>query len=576
MARRAILAVLLALGGGLFFVDLGGTSIWDANEAFYVETPREMLEAHDLVNPSFDYEPRFNKPILSYWIVAGFYKLLGVSVTVQRLPIAIGALVIVACAFLLAGAAASTGPSPRGAEPNASLLAATGLAVSPRLVMFARRIFIDIWITAFMSLTLVFFALSERYPDRRRLFLILMYAAAGLGTLTKGPVAIVLPALAFGLYLLVHRELRRLATMMLPLGVLIVAAIVVPWYAVVYEQHGWSYIKVFFIGENFSRYTSGVGLPQERGPLFYPPIVLTDSFPLSFFLVPAAALWWRERARRGAVSHGAVARTLLWTWTALGPPARRIQTLLWIWIAVIVLFFSFSANKQDLYIYPIVPAVAALGGAFAARAAGDPAGPLRRWASVTAGVAGIFLAAAGAGVLYVFETAGRVYALDGAIPVGIIGLLGGLAAAALAVWRRPLASLLALMIVLAMLDWTFVLRVLPDFERYKPVPGISRTLQARLQPGDVVAVFHEAVPSLVYYLRRHVDMYIDAGAFVDAMSQPRRTYGVVTLSDYDELRPRIRRRTCVIDRHPTFDVRLKNVLARDPPPELLLITNECG
>ena len=28
--------------------------------------------------------------------------------------------------------------------------------------MFARRIFIDIWLTAFMALTLTFFALSER------------------------------------------------------------------------------------------------------------------------------------------------------------------------------------------------------------------------------------------------------------------------------------------------------------------------------------------------------------------------------------------------------------------------------
>ena len=59
--------------------------------------------------------------------------------------------------------------------------------------MFARRIFIDIWITAFMSLTLVFFALSERYPERRRLFLVLMYVSIGLGVLTKGPVAIALP-----------------------------------------------------------------------------------------------------------------------------------------------------------------------------------------------------------------------------------------------------------------------------------------------------------------------------------------------------------------------------------------------
>ena len=59
--------------------------------------------------------------------------------------------------------------------------AAAGLAADPRLVMFARRIFIDIWITVFMSLTLVMFALSERYPERRRQFLLLMYVAIGLG-----------------------------------------------------------------------------------------------------------------------------------------------------------------------------------------------------------------------------------------------------------------------------------------------------------------------------------------------------------------------------------------------------------
>ena len=102
--------------------------------------------------------------------------------------------------------------------------------------MLGRRIFIDVWITAFMSLTLVFFALGERYPERRRLFLVLMYVAAGLGMLTKGPVAVVLPGLAFLLYLLLRRELRRVREMMLPLGAVIVALIVVPWYAALYHD----------------------------------------------------------------------------------------------------------------------------------------------------------------------------------------------------------------------------------------------------------------------------------------------------------------------------------------------------
>ncbi len=88
MPRRYALPVLLFLAICPYFVDLGGSSIWDANEAFYVETPREMMERGDYINPTFNYEPRINKPVLSYWIVAGFYHLFGVSVGVQRIPIA--------------------------------------------------------------------------------------------------------------------------------------------------------------------------------------------------------------------------------------------------------------------------------------------------------------------------------------------------------------------------------------------------------------------------------------------------------------------------------------------------------
>jgi len=283
-----VLAVLLGLAVCPYFIDLGGSSIWDANEAYYVETPREMIERGDYVAPTFNYEPRFNKPVLSYWIVAGFYRLLGVSVGVQRLPIALAAILMVLTAFFLARAAADP-PGPGAGD--GPLWAALGLAVAPRLLMFSRRIFIDVYISMFMGLTLLCFALAERYPARRRTFLVLMYVAVGLGTLTKGPVAIALPGLVFGLYLVLHRDLRRVREMMVPAGALIVLAIVVPWYAALYERSGWTHITSFFIGENVARYTEGLGVRPSRGAFYYLPVVLSDSFPWSLGLFGAAALW---------------------------------------------------------------------------------------------------------------------------------------------------------------------------------------------------------------------------------------------------------------------------------------------
>ena len=43
---------LLLLALPVFFLALGANSIWDANEAFYVETPRQMVQTGDYVNPT--------------------------------------------------------------------------------------------------------------------------------------------------------------------------------------------------------------------------------------------------------------------------------------------------------------------------------------------------------------------------------------------------------------------------------------------------------------------------------------------------------------------------------------------
>jgi 4-amino-4-deoxy-L-arabinose transferase-like glycosyltransferase len=569
--RRLALFALLAASVFPYFTALSGSSIWDANEAFYVETPREMIERGDYIGPTFNYQPRFNKPVLSYWIVAAFYKVFGVSVGVQRIPIALGAVTMIFTAFLLARAGADpSGPARpgRSAPVESALWAALGLAVDPRLMMFGRRIFIDIYISMFMALTLLFFALAERYPGRRRLFLLAMYATVGLGMLTKGPVAAALPALVFAIYLAAHGELKRVREMMIPAGILVVLAIVLPWYVALYHRYGWTYITSFFVGENIARYTEGLGVETRRGPLFYLPVVFSDSFPWSLCLFGAAGLWLADwRARRAGSAPAA-------------PPADagafRIRTLLWLWVLVVVVFFTFSAAKQDLYIFPIVPAVAALGGLFIARNGPDgrPARPLSL--RVTAAVIALLLAVAGTGTLYIFQSAGKVYALDGAMFVGCMAAAGGVVALLLALLDRSRAALATVVLALVTLNWGFVIRVLPSFERYKPVPRLSAAIRERLAEGDVVAHYNVALPSMVFYLGRHIDILFERDAFLQRLRSGRTVYAVLSASDYAALQPSIGVATCVLDRQSTVNVKLKAVLAREPLPEVLLITNKCG
>ena len=540
-STRILLFALLAGALSLFFVDLGGSAIWDANEAFYVETPREMIERGDYIFPTFNYQPRVNKPVLSYWIVAGFYHLFGASVAVQRIPIAIGGILLVVITFFL-GRLAFAGDGP-GAT-LAGLWAAIGFAVSPRLVMFSRRIFIDIYITLFMAATLLFFALAERFPERRRLFLTLMYVAVGLGVLTKGPIAVALPGLVFLIYLLAHRELRRVTQMMIPAGVAIVLLIVVPWYAALYYRDGWTHITSFFLGENIGRYSEGIGFDTGRGPEFYLGVLFSDGFPWSILLFSAAAMWWRVKG------------------------AGRIQTLLWIWIAAIVLFFSFSASKQDLYIYPVMPAVAAIGGAAIAGWA-----PGSRWLSAAIGLIG---AVTGAGILYVFHSSGNVYEVAGVGVVGWIATIGGLLTCALAssgYWKPGLLVFLAAGVFA---NWVLVLRVLPSFEKYKPVPPITAFLESRATPDDVVAHYSVALPSMVYYLRRPIDVTYDRDTFIRIMRGPKRVFGVLWTEEYQRLREDLGVPTCDIFRTPAFNIKIGAVLRREPLPEVVVITNRCS
>ena len=559
LRRRLLLAAFVAALTP-FFANLGGATIWDANEAYYVETPREMIESGDYINPSFNYEPRFNKPVLSYWVVAGLYRVFGVSITVERAAIAALAMIMVIAAWAL-GRAAST-------QPFAAPLAALGLAVGPRFFMFSRRIFVDMAVTTMMTLTLLFFALSERYPARRRLFLMLMYTSVGLGVLTKGPVAAVIPLLVFVTYLAVHREIGRLRAMMIPAGILIALLIVAPWYVALYMEHGWTYITEFFIGENVGRFTETVGV-QQRSPFFYLPVLLSDMLPWSLCLPALVAAW-----RRDSRTHG-------------DPSTLRIRTLLLLWIGITVVFFSLSQTKQDLYIFPIVTAVAALGGDWVSRSVRpEPNQNADRWFLGTMTGVGIVMVVLGGAVLYLFSGDSPVYPIRGAQASALIAIAGGVVVAMLPWLRRHVVAVATLLVVLIAFNWILVLWALPSFEQFKPVVPLSRVIEQKAGPADVIAHSELALPSMVYYLRRHIEDDLYPDQLMELLRSDRRVFAVLPADRYDALKAQIAAavlqhgteyavETCVVGRQKTADIKLRSLLERWAPPEVLVITNRC-
>ena len=548
-----VLIVVLAFAATPYFVKLGASSLWDSNEAFYAETPREMIESHDYINPTFNYRARLNKPPLSYWIVAPFYLLFGVSEAAQRLPIVLGAMIMIATAYGLGRVVYSL---------DAGLLAAIGLAAAPRFLMFSRRIMIDVYLAAFMGLALLMFVLAERRPGRRRLYLPLMYAALGLGVMTKGPVAAVLPAAALMIYLTVYRRFEKLREMMLPTGFLIIAAIVLPWYIAIYSQHGWRHIETFILQDNLSRYTQAVWGPR-RGLFFYIPALIGDFFPWSLFLIPLAwygvrRLWliFRQRSKSTSDLPG--------------------SALLAIWIAVIVVFFSLSQSKEDLYILPIYPAAAALvGGLLAGLNTGQPRRP-PSIVRLTTLVLAFGLAASGVVILILFDKGSGIYEIEGANLIGYAAILGGLITATAAILSRMRSAILGAALTVAACNWVFVIRTLPDFERFKPVRPLCKVISSVAGPDALVGYYRTAYPSMVFYLQQPVFEYYHEAEIEAAFTSGKEVFCLMTEGEYEAFKSRVPVQTRMLASHPIFRVKLNSILERVELPRVVLISNKGG
>src|SRR5215211_4408833 len=83
------LAMLVLLGGLFFLWGLGSIGLTDRDEGRNAEAGREMLESGDWISPTFNYEPRYAKPALVYWLMSGSYRLFGVNEMAARLPSAV-------------------------------------------------------------------------------------------------------------------------------------------------------------------------------------------------------------------------------------------------------------------------------------------------------------------------------------------------------------------------------------------------------------------------------------------------------------------------------------------------------
>ena len=545
--RRSLL-VVLAVAGVAFFAGLDRAAISDADEAFYAEAAREMIESGDYLTPRYNYENRFQKPVLFYWAVAASYAVAGVGAAAARISSALSGVGIAAIAWYL---------GRRWFGERTGLIAGLIVSTSFGCVAMARLSLPDLPLAFFITASIAAgcLALFEPGPVRSRPML-LAAIAAGLGFLTKGPIGLVVPLVVLiPILFLERRDALRLGPTLLAL--LVFATIALPWYGVMTAVHGMAYLHSFFLTDNLERFAT-TRFNYPRPAWFYVPIILGGLLPWTAFAplwIPGVVRFVRHRA--------APSRATLW---------------LLVWAVFPLLLFSVSVGKQPRYVLPILPPVAVLlAAALDARlaSAGRPAGGRRLL--VGCGIAaGVVVIAAG--IVLLMVPAAALGLDDRALrAAGIATLIAGALAVLAAMWRASwIPAAVALAGLVQMLALQFGLFSTPGTD---VVERVALELRTRLRP-DMQWTTHDIfVRNLVFYVGSRQSGPFENDAELIAFLRERPALTVMTLREYERLAPLVARPLYEVGRWRFFNasaLRIGTLVERNPERELrtvVLVSN---
>lgn len=204
----------------VFFTNLGGPALWDEDEPLYATSAREMLARGDWVVPSYNGQLFAEKPVLVYWSIIAGFKTFGVNELGARFWSALLAVGTVLVTYHLGRRLFGEGVGLWGALAVASSLlftvSARAATVDSALVLVSIS---ALWIFASGGLakrgsmrgggptgnspTLDLPVAGPWFLPASWLRFVAFYACLAVAVLAKGPVGLLVPCAAIGLFVMI-------------------------------------------------------------------------------------------------------------------------------------------------------------------------------------------------------------------------------------------------------------------------------------------------------------------------------------------------------------------------------------
>jgi 4-amino-4-deoxy-L-arabinose transferase-like glycosyltransferase len=509
-------------------------------EVYFLDAARAMVESGDWLVPRYRGEPFFDKPALAYWLMAAAMEWLGPTAAAGRTVSAVAALGLIA-------ASAWLGARLVGRE--SALAGVVVLATSVAFMSFGRIAMSDMLLALFSTLAVGLGVRAWQAPAPwvvPALGLVL-----GLGFLTKGPIALLLPGLGIALFSWPRRRDPWPVTWLgLGTGVLLAALVGLGWFALVYQRLGFEPLAHFFLRENLERFAAQT-YDTGRGPLFYLGAYASVGAPWSL-LLPIAA-WRALRPRPGDADTGGARFLLVWAASMLVP-------------------LSVSRGKLDYYLLPLLPALSLVVGRYFA--VGGWGGRERGMARAAL----VLLAAAVAAAPLLLTRVDPRWIDPGRRRLALAAAVAAAVALLAAAWRaRPPVVLGTLATASAGIAIVFTAVVVPGFLEDQPNRKIVRDVALALErrPSARVAVCHDPTRvqrDILFEVRTAVEERCDLWALASGRAP---VVLLVRAEESKSLRPA---RLRVRGRYRYLPATALGLEAADRvrPGRLFLLTNEGG
>ena len=469
--REKWVQILLLVGFCLilYCVNLGRWDLWNPDEPRYGEVAREMVQQGDWILMHSNGELYPDKPPFFFWAIALSSFLWGGFTSFSvRFPAALFGTLTVILTFLMGRKIYSS---------RTGFWSGLILATSFEFAYLSARANIDTTLTFFTTASFFCFLCWYRTgrEEGRNLSLYGFYLGMALATLTKGPVGIALPLLGCLSYLFYLRDWRAIKEMKLFVGLILLLAVVLLWYAPAVMKGGRAYLEMTLFRQTIDRFSKGWSHARPFYYYFY-------NFPIDFlpwtFFFP------------GAIAHGFSKERM---------EKRKEFFFLLTWAVVIFIFFSLSKGKRAIYLLPLYPAAALIvGKLWDDFIDGSLDRFSRRWVSwplygLTGliGVAGVVIPL---GLSMKFPSY-----LSYGLPLSFLFVAGSFA-----IFRAQRVGRhgMVLGVILGILAAAFLYVsgvVFPLVNPYKSARYLSQEITSRIQPGEKLGVYGSAPGSFNFY-----------------------------------------------------------------------------